>query len=218
MSRLIIICAFFLNLWYAEVSGQSIEAEVAGMGQYTSLTGSFFTPITKSQKLNLLVASRYYINYAEENLAAVFSMIGYSFSPTFSATAGAMYFGEKPTPLMGMQIRLGKKAVTGMLSSSLAFGEELAVLMLSQVQYIHPVTEKSNWVTRMMLLGFVGFSGNLFSRFSLRSGFKRGILGYGIAADADMLIFDELELSATIGAYIQCSLNFQKRSNSPPPE
>ena len=218
MSRLIIIRSFLLILLYTEVSGQSVETEVAGMTRYTSLTGSFHTPITKSRKLSLLLAGRYYINYSDENLAAVFSSIGYSFSPTFTATAGAMYFGSTLTPMMGMQVMLGKKAVTGMFAPSLTFGEELSLMMISQVQYIQAVTEKTSWVNKMMLLGFFGFNGDIFSRLSFRSGLKKGKFGYGLAADADMLLLDELELSATIGAYLQYSLSFQRDAKQQPPE
>ena len=203
----ITILMVLMGLLWIDVSGQTINAEVASMTRYTSVTGSFYTPITKNQKLSFTAASRFYLNYEDENMAAVFSNLGYSLTPSFTVTAGAMYFGGSPTPMAGIQAMFGKKAVTGMFAPSLTLGEELSVLMISQVQYLKPVSEKKDFVTKVMLLGMIGFNGDVFSRLSLRSGLTKGRLGYGFASDFDMRAIDEFEMSLTVGAYLQYSLS-----------
>ena len=207
--KLIAICSIIMVLACVKVSGQTINAEVAGMTHYTSVTGSFYSPITKNHKLSFTAASRYYLNYEDENMAAVFSNLGYSLTPSFSVTAGAMYFGGTPTPMTGIQAMFGKKAVTGMFAPSLTFGEDLSVLMISQVQYLKPVKEATDFVSKVMLLGMIGFNGDVFSRLSLRSGLTKGRLGYGLAADIDMKAFDgdDLEISSTVGAYVQYNIS-----------
>ncbi len=206
--KLIATCSIILVFLCLKVSGQTLSAEISGMTKYTSFTGSILAPLTKDEKINLTIASRYYANYSKEDMAAVFSSIGYRLTPGFTATAGAMYFGEDPTPMVGFQSIMGKKAVTGMVAPSLTLGEEMSILMISQIQYLKSKNEKTDFVSKVMLLGMFGFDGDAFSRLSLRTGFTKEKLGYGLAIDIDMLADDDFEILSTIGVYLQYNLDF----------
>ena len=196
---------FFTILSYS-VSGQSLSVEISGMDSYSSFSSSFGTPISKNEKLSYSLIGKYYTYYSDSNRLLALSNLGYTLTPNLKTTLGAMYiYGGTVKPTLGIQTTASKGGFSGMLAPSLTFGEQIEILLSSRVQYIKEISEKTQFVSRISVLGWLGFFEHVASKLSIRSGLSKGNLQYGLASDLSFKSND-FDFFPSIGLFLQYRL------------
>ncbi len=201
-----ILFVIFLMFITVSVYGQSISAELSGMDSYTTFSGSVRADLTNNDKLSFTGASKFYDYYSNDNRFLILSSLGYAFTSHFSTTLGTMYaYGNAVKPTVGIQFTGSHHKIKAALAPSLAFADQTEVLMRSSLSYATLITSKTDFISRMSLMGFMHFNEHISSRLSLRSGLAKGRFQYGFAMDL-RFSGNEFELTPCLGAFLQCQV------------
>ena len=206
MKPLNFLLILLVTLFTLNASSQSISAELSGMDSYTTFSGSVRADLTKNDKLSFTGATKYYNYYASDNRFILLSSLGYALTTHFSTTMGTLYaYGSAVKPTVGIQLSGTHNKINAAFAPSLAFSDQTEVLMRSSLQYSTSVGSKTDFVSKMSLLGFLNFHEHVSSRLSLRSGLAQGRFQYGLAMDI-RFAGNEFEISPSVGAFVQCQL------------
>lgn len=205
MKKIIIYCLLLLGIICSEkVVGQSLSSELDAMNLYLTVNGSFNASLIKSKKLSFSVASKFVSDYSIDKVKIwMLTNVGYAITPNFKTTAGAVYsdsFGIKPT--IGFQGTIHSGGLMIMLFPNFTIVEQPEIMLISMIQYIKGITDKSRFIIRMQTIGMANSKEHFFNAFRVRIGLIKGRYQFGLASDLN-LSGNEFKFSKSIGLFLQ---------------
>jgi len=209
MKKIIVNCLILLGVICSGRSfGQSLSVEATGMEALWSLSGSFSTSLGETSKISFSNTSRFSSDYLGEKDMRMLIMgnFAYAVTPKLKSTVGGLYInGAGLRPSLGIQYLLARKHFMWLLFPNFNLGRKSDLMMVSMVQYLKDVSEKTKFVVRMQSLCMLNGKGHLFSTLRFRSGFIHGKYQFGAASDLDFYGSDFV-FAKSFGLFLQYQL------------
>lgn len=201
------VVAILLMLAVNTLRGQqSFSAELLGMSNGVSAILSFNSPLFKSEKVRFSQVGRFGINYDGENgMVFMMSNLGYSWSPSFTSTAGALYLGgEGIAPTIGLQAVSVRKHRMLMIYPIVTLQSKPQIWLISAAQFEKELKKEKKAVLGISALQLFANGGHEVTVGILHLGFKKRKLEYGLASYL-MFFGKEFEFHYYPGIFVKYS-------------
>ncbi|WP_346863500.1 hypothetical protein [uncultured Draconibacterium sp.] len=204
MKYVILIC---LVLTVAAIKAQSFSAELLVSKSGVSPLLSFDTPLFKSEKLSFSQTGRFGMDYDRENkLVFMMSNLGYSWSPHFKSTAGALFLGEgRISPTLGLQAVSAKKNRLFLLFPLVTIESDPQVWLISAAQFEKELKKERKGILGITSLQLFAEGEHVVTIGIIHLGIGKGKFQYGLAS---LLSFagKNFECKYDPGVYVKYSL------------
>jgi len=173
-----------LLLAIVSVNAQSLSTEAFVLKDGVTAMLSFDTPLFKSEKFDFAETAMLGIDYDGEN-AIVLSMsnFGYSWSPHFKSTAGAMYLGgDDIAPTVGFQAVAAKKNHFFMVFPTLTIQSDPTVWLISAAQFHKEMKKERTGILGITALQLFAEGGHAVTVGIVQLGIQKGKFAYGLSS------------------------------------
>lgn len=186
------------------VKAQSLSTEAFVLKNGVTAMLSFDTPLFKSEKFDFSETGMFGIDYNGENgIILSMSNFGYSWSPHFKSTVGAMYLGHDDlAPTIGLQAVAAKKNHFFMVFPTLTIQSDPTLWLISAAQFYKELKKERKGILSVTALQLFTEEGHAVTVGILQLGIQKGKFQYGLSS---FLTFEgkDFEFHGNPGVYLK---------------